>query len=191
MSEPSTTHYLRRPNRSRQKSEGQAPATEAGARLDTSFLETLIGYNARRAALTVIAEFLPRMGRYGLRPVEFSVLTLIGDNTGVTSRQLCAELDILPPNLVGLVRQLEKLGLVEKREHPSDRRAQSLHLTEHGQRTLAEAKKTACELEIDSTPLLSATERKTLIRLLRKIYLPEAPGPRPGQGGRRDASPGE
>jgi DNA-binding MarR family transcriptional regulator len=190
MSEPTTTHYLRRPTRSRQKFEAQAPATEAGARLDTSFLETLIGYNARRAALTVIAEFLPRMGRYGLRPVEFSVLTLIGDNTGVTSRQLCAELDILPPNLVGLVRQLEKLGLVEKREHPSDRRAQSLHLTDHGQSVLAEAKKTAYDLEIDSTPGLTVTERKTLIRLLRKIYLSDANGSRPVSGARPATSQG-
>lgn len=179
MAEPSTTHYLRRSATPRQKAAALPSATEAAQGLDTSFLESLIGYNARRAALTVIAEFLPRMGPYGLRPVEFSVLTLIGDNDGVTSRQICAELDILPPNLVGLIKHLEKLGLIEKREHPTDRRAQGLHLTDKGQVTLGMAKKTASDLEIDRTPMLTAAERKTLIRLLRKIYLPSAPPTRP------------
>ena len=44
--------------------------------IDTSFLESLLGYNARRAALTIIGEaFLERMSVYGLRPVDFSVLS--------------------------------------------------------------------------------------------------------------------
>ena len=43
------------------------------------------------------------MSVYGLRPVDFSVLSLITHNPGITSRQLCATLGILPPNLVKLV----------------------------------------------------------------------------------------
>jgi DNA-binding MarR family transcriptional regulator len=148
------------------------PPGESVDRVDTSFLETLIGYNARRAALVVIAQFLPRMAQFGLRPVEFSVLTLIGYNPGITSRQLCAALDILPPNLVGMIKHLEKLGMLEKRDHPTDRRAQGLHLTEMGKATLPLAEQTASAIEIDATSRLSQTERKTLISLLRKVYLP-------------------
>ena len=47
-------------------------ASEQPEPLDTHYLEGLIGYNARRAALTVIGVFLERMAPYGLRPVEFS-----------------------------------------------------------------------------------------------------------------------
>lgn len=147
---------------------------EAIGRVDTAFLETLIGYNARRAALVVIAQFLPRMAQFGLRPVEFSVLTLIGHNPGITSRQLCATLDILPPNLVGMVRHLEKLGMLEKRDHPTDRRAQGLHLTEAGQAMLPLAEQTASAIEVEATAGLSAAERQTLIRLLRKVYVKQA-----------------
>jgi DNA-binding MarR family transcriptional regulator len=89
--------------------------------VDTSFLETLIGYNARRAALAVIAQFLERMAVYDLKPVDFSVMSVIVHNPGVTSRQLCAALNILPPNLVGLVQSLESRGLLERLPHPSRR----------------------------------------------------------------------
>lgn len=175
MAEKSITQALRNPTPVRQPARAaKAPvqAGEAADRMDTSFLETLIGYNARRAALVVIAEFLPRMAQFGLRPVEFSVLTLIGHNPGITSRQLCATLDILPPNLVGMIKHLEKLGMLEKRDHPTDRRAQGLHLTETGKATLPLAEQTASAIEIDATSRLSQAERKTLISLLRKVYLP-------------------
>ncbi len=142
-------------------------------RVDTSFLETLIGYNARRAALTVIATFIPRMAQYGLRPVEFSVLTLIGHNPGITARQLCATLDLQPPNLVGMIKGLEKRSLLEKRDHPSDRRAQGLHLTQDGESTLEQAQATALALEVEATQRLTPLERVTLLRLLRKIYQPD------------------
>ena len=118
----------------------------------------------------MIAVFLDRMAPFGLRVVDFSVLTLIAHNPGITSRQLCAALDILPPNLVGMIKDMEKQGWVEKREHPTDRRAQGLHLTDAGKAIHQQAEQTASALEIDATPRLTAAERKTLIRLLRKVY---------------------
>ena len=92
-------------------------------KVDTSYLETLIGYNARRAALAVIAEFLEKMAVYDLKPVDFSVMSVIVHNPGVTSRQLCACLNILPPNLVGLIQSLDSRGLIERQPHPHDGRA--------------------------------------------------------------------
>ena len=83
--------------------------------VDSSYLEGLLGYNARRAALSVIEVFLDRMAVYGLRPVDFSVLSLITHNPGITSRQLCTSLGILPPNLVGMINNFEKRDLVQRR----------------------------------------------------------------------------
>lgn len=157
------------------ESDTSAPATLPPAvdKVDTSYLETLIGYNARRAALAVIGLFLERMAVYGLRPVDFSVLSLITHNPGITSRQLCAALNILPPNLVGMINGLAKRGLVERQPHPRDRRAVGLHLTPEGEAVMRQAEETASELETNATARLTATERQTLIRLLRKVYLPD------------------
>ena len=140
--------------------------------VDTTYLESLLGYNARRAALTVIEVFLEAMAPYELRPVDFSVLSLVGHNPGVTSRQLCTTLGILPPNLVGLVNGLEKRELVVRQPHPRDGRAMGLHLTTPGEKLLRDAEKTAAELEAGVAARLTPAELKTLIKLLQKIYLP-------------------
>ncbi|MFT4194022.1 MarR family winged helix-turn-helix transcriptional regulator [Ottowia sp.] len=138
--------------------------------VDTAYLQTLLGYNARRAALAVISEFLPRMARYGLRPVDFSILSVIRHNAGITSRQLCDALSLLPPNLVGKIGALEKRGLLLRRPHPLDGRAQGLHLTKDGHGLMEKAEATAAELERDVASALTAAEHKTLLRLLQKVY---------------------
>lgn len=139
--------------------------------VNTDYLESLVGYNARRTALVIIELFLQRMAVYDLRPVDFSVISLIIHNPGITSRQLCATLGMLPPNLVGMVNELEKRGLIAKRPHPSDGRATGLHPTPSGLELLQKAEKTALALEAEATTRLSVAERKTLIRLLKKVYL--------------------
>jgi DNA-binding MarR family transcriptional regulator len=138
--------------------------------VDASYLETLLGYNARRGALAVIEVFMDRMAPYAMRPVDFSVASLILHNPGITSRQLCATLGILPPNLVGIVNTLEKRGLIARQPHPSDGRAMGLHPTADGVALMAKAEVTASTLEDEAGSRLTPAERKTLLRLLRKIY---------------------
>ena len=138
--------------------------------IDVSFLRTQVGYNARRAALHIIGVFMERMAAYELKVVEFSVLSLLAHNPGLTSRHVCATLNIMPPNLVGLVAALEQRGLLERRPHPSDGRAMGLYLTQNGEALTAEAEQAVAQLEVDATAKLTTSERKTLIRLLQKVY---------------------
>ena len=148
-----------------------APNNNGVDKVDSSYLESLVGYNARRAALSIIGLFLERMADYDLRPVDFSILSLVTHNPGITSRQLCATLGILPPNLVAMVGTLDKRGLIERTPHRSDGRAMSLYLTKSGEQLMREAEKTAAQLERDATARLSTAECNTLMRLLQKIYL--------------------
>jgi len=108
---------FKRPGKRSQKTAGSLPTVTAVDQVDTSYLQTLLGYNARRAALTIIEGFLERMAEFGLRPVDFSVMSVIQHNPGVTSRQLCAALNLLPPNLVGLIQSLEARGLIHRLPH--------------------------------------------------------------------------
>lgn len=138
--------------------------------VDTSYLETLLGYNARRAALAVIDVFLRDMVPYDLRPVEFSVTSLIVHNPGITSRQICAALGLLPPNLVGLLNTLEKRSLIERKPHPLDGRALGLHPTKTCVEMMQSAEKAATAVEVQASAKLTSAERKTLLRLLQKVY---------------------
>ena len=140
-------------------------------RLDSGFLETLVGYNTRRAWSQISAVFSERMAPYGLKQVDFSVLSLLAHNPGATSRQLCATLDMLPPNLVNLIAALDSRGLIERRPHPRDGRAVGLYLTDAGEKLTREAEQAVIQLELDASARLNARERETLIRLLQRLYL--------------------
>lgn len=174
MSETTVANALRRPRTPRKPAESgatrAASVADGEGQIDTSYLESLLGYNARRAALAVIGVFLQRMAPYGLRPVDFSVLTLIAHNPGITSRQICAALDILPPNLVGMIKSLDKRGLIERRAHPTDRRAQGLHLSSSGRTLQKDAQVTATKLEREVASRLSVQELELLKELLQRVY---------------------
>ena len=148
-----------------------AASRSGSERLDNGFLETLVGYNARRAWSQISTVFSDRMAPYGLKQVDFSVLSLLAHNPGATSRQLCATLDILPPNLVNLIATLDSRGLIERRPHPRDGRAVGLYLTSAGEKLTREAEQAVQQAELDASAKLNARERETLIRLLQRLYL--------------------
>ena len=170
MARTAQTTFKRPTSRSKKVGAG-LPSVTAIDHVDTTYLQTLLGYNARRAALTIIEGFLERMAEFGLRPVDFSVMSVIHHNPGVTSRQLCAALNLLPPNLVGLIQSLEARGLIHRLPHPTDGRAMGLHPTPAGVALMQQAAQAATDLEIERSARLTAAQRKTLLDLLQKIYL--------------------
>lgn len=139
--------------------------------MNAAFLQSLVGYNARRASLAIIEQFHVDMANFDLRPVDFSVLSLIRHNPGTTSRQLCQALNILPPNMVVFLKNFEKRQLVDRAPHPTDGRAMGLTLTESGETLMQAAEETAMNSGLHATSALTESERQTLSRLLQKIYL--------------------
>jgi DNA-binding MarR family transcriptional regulator len=140
--------------------------------LNTEFLESLLGYNARRASLTILSVVFERMASLGLRPVEFSMLSLIHHNPGVTSRRLSEALAIQPPNLVGKVANMLEKGWITRQVDSQDKRALVLSLTKEGQALIEKAEALVSELETAASVQLSLEERTALIGLLKKVYLP-------------------
>ena len=138
--------------------------------VDSSFLKSLLGYNTRRATLKIFDIFDARTQTYGLKPVEFSVLHLIGRNPNISHGQLCTALALLPPNLTKILQKLTKKQLVQKLRPESDKRALYLKLTALGQKQLQELEQVITQLERDSAANLSDRQLEQLISLLQKIY---------------------
>ena len=67
------------------------PAAEVFAvdQVNASFLESLLGYNARRASLSLVGVFVKCMEGFDLKIVEFSLLSLVGA-TPASPRVSCA-----------------------------------------------------------------------------------------------------
>ena len=93
-----------------------ANSEKASPGVRTDFLAGLLGYNARRTSLHLVACFVRDLADLQLKPVGFSLLCLVGHNPGITSRQLCAALGMQPPNLVALVARTSPLALALARQ---------------------------------------------------------------------------
>jgi len=139
--------------------------------LDQSLLLGLLGYNFRRAYINIMPLFEKRMAKYQLRPVEFSVLSLLKANPDINQKRLSAGAHVSPPNLATLLNKLEERGLLQRQRSPQDRRSQTLALTPAGLSMCTKAEKTAIDLEVEAAAGLTTAERTQLIKLLQKIYL--------------------
>lgn len=139
--------------------------------LDQQLLLSLVGYNCRRAYITIMPLFEKRMAKFELRPVDFTVLSLLKANPNINQKRLSKAINVSPPNLATLLDRLEQRGLVMRQRNPQDRRSQVLALTAAGMRMCVKAEKTTCELELKATEMLSESERAQLIGLLQKIFM--------------------
>jgi DNA-binding MarR family transcriptional regulator len=145
----------------------------AGQPLDQSMLLSLVGYNCRRAYLTIIPSFEERMKKFELRAVDFSVLSLLNANPNITQKRLSKAVNVSPPNLAILLDRLEERGLLMRQRNPLDKRSQTLVLTVEGTKLCVKAEKTVSELELEATSMLTDGERAELVKLLQKIFLRE------------------
>ncbi|HEV2362209.1 MAG TPA: MarR family transcriptional regulator, partial [Acidimicrobiales bacterium] len=86
------------------------------------------------------------------------------------SQQAMADaLQIPPSRMVSLIDELEDKGLVERRSHPSDRRARAIYVTDKGREAAASAMQLAMGHERAVCSSLTQAEREQLIELLLRV----------------------
>lgn len=138
----------------------------------------LLGYNCLQAYLSLVPVTKRQLAKYSLRPVEFTVLSLIKANPDINQKRLGTTLNISPPNLATLLDRMETGGLLLRQRNPLDRRSQSLALTSTGAAACAKAEialeKTENGPGSGSRQPLAEHERLELLRLLQKVFLPPA-----------------
>lgn len=109
------------------------------------------------------------MARIGLQPQHVAILQILSDERAMNQNQLAKRTRIDKAPLVGLLNSLEAQALVERRPHPTDRRAFEVHLTETGTAKLAEAEQVNAEVTEQFFAPLAPTERQTLHDLLTRL----------------------
>lgn len=127
-----------------------------------AFLLSQVGIYAAR-------QFSERIAEVGLHPALFRVLNLVDAAEGRSQQAIGEAIEVPPSRMVGLVDELEQLGLVERRPHPTDRRVRALYLTAKGRETLERGREIAKTHERDLTKGMPAVDRKRLTEYLQKI----------------------
>jgi DNA-binding MarR family transcriptional regulator len=156
-----------------QKRSARLDLTPAG-RMEEASLQKVLGYQLAQAAIVTDAIFLEQVGEpFKLRPVEYTVLTLIAENPGGSLVRLARALSVTPPNISTMVDRLEGKGLVARQASEEDRRAQVLHVTAKGADLVRKATQRIVAAESASLPL-TAGEQAILAELLHKVAMARA-----------------
>ena len=97
-----------------QKRSARLDLTPAG-RMEEAGLQKVLGYQLAQAAIVTDAIFFEQAGKpFNLRPVEYTVLTLIAENPGGSLVRLARALCVTAPNITAMVDKLEAKGLIAR-----------------------------------------------------------------------------
>jgi DNA-binding MarR family transcriptional regulator len=143
-----------------------------------------VGFTLSQLGFATSRRFGQIVGTLGLEPRHIALLRAVNEADGQSQQAVAERLRIPPSTMVTLIDQLEQRGLLERRPHPSDRRARRLYLAGPGRKVLGEAAKLSAEWENTICAGLSAAERAQLLALLRRIAVNvgTAEGELPDQG---------
>lgn len=124
------------------------------------------GYAVRRFQIWIFQDFIRTLGEVGIRPTQYSVLTVIGANPGLSQMAVAKRLGIERARLVHLLDSLEQRKLVKRIKSKADRRSHALHLTAPGETALAKFKRLAAEHERHVEHRIGKENRERLLRIL-------------------------
>jgi DNA-binding MarR family transcriptional regulator len=127
-------------------------------------------------------QFGARLAPLGLEQRQAGMLLRLAVNQGQSQQAIAEMIGVNATRMVFLVDELEKLGLVERRRNPADRRSHALYLTSAGTATVDRVRAIAAEHEAALAAGLTAAEQEQLIGLLRQIVAEQGllPGAMPG-----------
>jgi DNA-binding MarR family transcriptional regulator len=132
-------------------------------------LDQRLGYVLRRAQLAVFADFFKSFAAHDIKPAQYSVLTIIASNVGLTQTQVAETLSIKKPNFVTMIRNLEKRGLVKRSATLHDKRSNILSLTKAGQALLSELEAIAESQEKKMRDYIGSNQYEALFEPLRQM----------------------
>ena len=152
------------------------PQTEAAKRdgaqaprINRDGMGGLLGFNLRMVYITVSRHFSAAMAKFDLTQKQTGVLWLIGSNGGISQITLARELRMDRASMMAIVDRLESRQLLTRQRSKRDGRRQELHLTQKGERLLAQTKAAIAEHESWMTERFTPDELETLLNSLRRL----------------------
>ncbi len=129
------------------------------------------GHLFRRAHQVATALFHQHMSSEGIdiTPFQFAAMSAIHLQPGLDQASVAAWTACDRATIGGVIDRLVEKGFVVRTVSPTDRRARVLHLTDSGRATLDRMEQIAMRIQDDITYGLSADERQTLVRLLKRV----------------------
>lgn len=130
-------------------------------RMDSAtYLASLLAKSFSRA-------LLERGQKLGFAPGQFPVLLELWSEEGLTQKQLLDRLDIEQATMANTLARMERDGLIFRKKHPTDKRAQQIFLTDKARAMEAEAKQAAIAADQSLFSGFRHFERELMLEYMR------------------------
>jgi DNA-binding MarR family transcriptional regulator len=143
----------------------QAPRIELGGLSDE------IGFALRFAQLAVFKDLISIFKPFDLRPGQYAVLKIIEANPGMPQGRLGELLNIQKTNLVALIDEFKRRGLVTKERLAGDGRQRRLTLSSSGIELMGKVEKAHDLHRAHLAKLLNREEKSQLLSLLERLTM--------------------
>lgn len=127
------------------------------------------GYLANHMARLFATRLHQRIKPLGLAPAQFMTLLALWDEDGQTQKQLVEKLNVEQATMANTLARMERDGLVQRRPHPADARAQQVWLTNRARSLEEPATSAASAVNTDASSGLSREDWSRFLGLMREV----------------------
>ena len=107
------------------------------------------------------------------RDSQGRILKIVSSHDGISQRKLQEIVGIKPGSLSEVLLKLEKVGYIERRQDPDDKRRQNVYITDSGRVAFAQIHKTHEEESAHIFDALTEKDKKNLMAIFDKLLTPE------------------
>jgi DNA-binding MarR family transcriptional regulator len=128
-----------------------------------------VGYQVRMTNRAFQARLKERVEPFGVSSGMWYFLRLLWQSDGQTQSALSRQIGLMEPTAVAALGSMERRGLIRRAKDETDRRKINVFLTDHGLALREQMLPLAHEINAEGLKSLTQAERKTLLRLLKRI----------------------
>jgi len=123
----------------------------------------------RRAWYSLNQAFRRRTAQLEITPDQFTVMRTLLEHDGITQRELTQLMSSDPNTIASLLERMEKSGLLIRKSHEKDRRANRLHVEPAGRRKYEQARELALALQQEVLSVLPEEQRELFLTQLALV----------------------
>ncbi len=127
------------------------------------------GYLANHMARLFAQGLYERISELGIVPGQFPALLILWEEEGLTQRDLVERLDVEQATIANTLIRMERDGLILRKRHPSDGRAQQIWLTDKARALQKPATEAAKAQNIKALERLDPEEKKQFLDFMRQV----------------------
>lgn len=137
--------------------------------INEGLAEVTAGSVITHASRLMVQAFSALQSQLNLTPAQYRVVVELSRRGNLTQKDLIARLDVEQSTIGNTLNRMEQDGLIDRKPHPTDGRAQLLCLTPHAIKLGEQAFKHAKRLNEKALSGFSADEKDQFFELMQKL----------------------